>query len=205
MRGALLHAPTALGFLRRALRVKANLHTTSVRAMPSLTPWAPNRYPPSRRSDHVDVYKSEAKGEVRVPDPYQWLEQNSKETEQWVDAQEAFTRAYLDQNPERQALEDEIRQNEKFEKVCTLRMEAGLCTLNGWCSSPPRVSNMTTGGTGPIIRGCRPSTVCLAPSIIEDPAYSICVVIYRSKDKTLPDFNKDIGPGGEVFFDVSNW
>lgn len=122
MRGpaALLHAPTALRFLRRALR--ANLHTTSVRAMPSLTPWAPTRYPPSRRSDHVDVYKSEAKGEVRVPDPYQWLEQNSKETEQWVDAQEAFTRAYLDQNPERQALEDEIRQNEKFAKVCTIRM-----------------------------------------------------------------------------------
>lgn len=125
MRGALLHAPTALGFLRRALR--ANLHTTSIRAMPPRTPWTPNRYPASRRLDHIDVYKSEAKSEVSVPDPYQWLEQNSKETEQWVDAQEAFTRAYLDQNPERQALEDEIRQNEKFAKVCTVQVEHCVC------------------------------------------------------------------------------
>jgi len=28
-----------------------------------------------------------------------------------------------------------------------------------------------------------------------------CSVIFRSKDEALPDFNKDIGPGGEVFFD----
>lgn len=28
-------------------------------------------------------------------------------------------------------------------------------------------------------------------------------VLYRSKDSKLPDFSKDIGPGGEVFFDVS--
>lgn len=28
-------------------------------------------------------------------------------------------------------------------------------------------------------------------------------VIYRSKDENLPDFSKDLGPGGEVFFDVS--
>ncbi|EPT03158.1 hypothetical protein FOMPIDRAFT_1035541 [Fomitopsis schrenkii] len=134
--------------------------------MPSLTPWAPNRYPPSRRSDHVDVYKSEAKGEVRVPDPYQWLEQNSKETEQWVDAQEAFTRAYLDQNPERQALEDEIRQNEKFEKFSSPSFKHD----NRWYWS-------------------------------YNSGLQAQYVIYRSKDKTLPDFNKDIGPGGEVFFD----
>lgn len=88
--------------------------------MPSTpTPWTPNRYPPARRSDHVDVYKSEKNGEVRVPDPYQWLEQNTDETEQWTTAQEQFTRAYLDQNPERQALEDQIRTNMDYAKVCT--------------------------------------------------------------------------------------
>jgi len=63
----------------------------------SPTPWVPNKYPPTRRSDHVDVYKSEAKGQVQVADPYQWLEKNSAETDEWVTAQEAFTRAYLDQ------------------------------------------------------------------------------------------------------------
>jgi prolyl oligopeptidase len=28
------------------------------------------------------------------------------------------------------------------------------------------------------------------------------LVLYRSKDQTLPDFSKETGPGGEVFFDV---
>ncbi|OSD01749.1 hypothetical protein PYCCODRAFT_1368709 [Trametes coccinea BRFM310] len=77
----------------------------------SPTRWVPNRYPQARRSDHVDVYKSESKGEVRVHDPYQWLEHNTPETEEWTTAQEQFTRQYLDQNPERQDLEDQIRKN----------------------------------------------------------------------------------------------
>ena len=63
----------------------------------SLTPWTPNKYPPARRSDHVDEYKSETKGCVQVADPYQWLEKNTAETDEWVTAQEAFTRVYLDQ------------------------------------------------------------------------------------------------------------
>lgn len=82
------------------------------------TPWTPNTYPSSRRSDHVDVYKSEKQGEVRVPDPYNWLEDsNGSETEAWVEEQEAFTRRYLDQNSNREALEKSIRANTDFEKV----------------------------------------------------------------------------------------
>ena len=50
------------------------------------TPWVPDRYPAARRSDHVDVYKSEEKGEVRVPDPYNWLEKDSEETDKWTTA-----------------------------------------------------------------------------------------------------------------------
>jgi len=44
------------------------------------TPWN-GKYPPARRSDHVDTYKSEKHGEVKVPDPYDWLETYSEETE----------------------------------------------------------------------------------------------------------------------------
>ena len=83
----------------------------------SATPWVPNRYPTARRSDHVDVYKSEEKGEVPVPDPYHWLEQDSEETDKWTSAQEAFTREYLDKNPERQELEDAIRKTMDYAKV----------------------------------------------------------------------------------------
>ena len=81
------------------------------------TPWIPNNYPPARRSDHVDEYKSESKGIVKVPDPYQWLEKNSSETEEWTTAQETFTGKYLHQNEDRKRLEDEIRSNTDYAKV----------------------------------------------------------------------------------------
>ncbi|KAI0092497.1 prolyl oligopeptidase [Irpex rosettiformis] len=80
------------------------------------TPWTPNKYPQARRSDHIDIYKSKAKGEVRVHDPYQWLEHNTEETDKWTTAQEAFTREYLDKNLDRQTLEDEIRKNTDYAK-----------------------------------------------------------------------------------------
>lgn len=60
------------------------------------TPWVPNKYPLARRSDHVDEYKSESKGSVKVADPYQWLEKKTTETDEWTTTQENFTRAYLD-------------------------------------------------------------------------------------------------------------
>ncbi|KAF9821009.1 hypothetical protein IEO21_00986 [Rhodonia placenta] len=134
--------------------------------MPSRTQWIPNRYPQARRSDHVDVYKSETKGEVRVHDPYQWLEHNTEETERWVTAQEGFTRQYLDQNAENQSLEDEIRNNEKFAKFSAPSFKHD----NRW---------YWTHNTG--LQGH--------------------AIIYRSKDERLPDFSKEQGPGGEVFFD----
>ncbi|KAI5122174.1 hypothetical protein M0805_007071 [Coniferiporia weirii] len=80
------------------------------------TPWTPNKYPLTRRSDHVDVYKSEKHGEVRVPDPYNWLEENSTETEAWTTTQADFTRQYLDQYPHRDDLERQIRANSDYEK-----------------------------------------------------------------------------------------
>ena|SRR5882724_12629615 len=48
------------------------------------TYWARNRYPTTRRSNHIDLYKSESSKTHQVPvhDPYQWLETFSKETEE---------------------------------------------------------------------------------------------------------------------------
>ena len=69
------------------------------------TPWTPNNYPPTLRSDRVDIYKSAIQGEVKVPDPYNWFEEHSEERDRWLDVQESFTRSYLDKNPDRQRLE----------------------------------------------------------------------------------------------------
>jgi len=83
----------------------------------SRTPWTPNEYPPTRRSDHVDVYKSASRGEVRVADPYQWLEEHTKETDKWTSAQEVYTRSYLDKNSDLPKLEKAFRECTDYAKV----------------------------------------------------------------------------------------
>ena len=81
------------------------------------TPWVPDSYPPTRRSDHVDVYKSASRGEVQVSDPYQWLEETSNEVNQWTTAQTTFTQAYLNKNPDRQKLEERFLASKDYAKV----------------------------------------------------------------------------------------
>ena len=81
------------------------------------TTWAPDSYPPTHRSDHVDVYQSASRGEVQVPDPYQWLEENTNKVNKWTTAQTAFTQAYLDKNADRQKLEDKFRASKDYAKV----------------------------------------------------------------------------------------
>lgn len=86
------------------------------------TPWIPNSYPRTRRSDHVDIYKSATRGQVRVPDPYNWLEEYSDETSKWASVQESFTRSYLDKNPDRQRLETLFQEVNNYAKVLSLQL-----------------------------------------------------------------------------------
>jgi prolyl oligopeptidase len=52
-----------------------------------------------------------------VPDPYQWLEEYTDETDKWTSAQEAFSRTYLDKNPDLSHLEDAFRNCNDYAKV----------------------------------------------------------------------------------------
>lgn len=57
-------------------------------------------FPTARRCDHVDTYQSQKQGEVKVADPYRWLEtppNQSNETKEWVEAQADFAQAYIKQ------------------------------------------------------------------------------------------------------------
>ena len=79
--------------------------------------WIPGRYPKARRSDHVDTYQSATSGSVPVADPYNWLEEDSEETQGWVSEQIDFTRSYLDQYPDRKRLEDALRASANYANV----------------------------------------------------------------------------------------
>ena len=119
------------------------------------TPWVPDSYPPTHRSDHVDVYQSASIGEVLVSDPYQWLEESSNEVDQWTTAQTTFTQAYLDKNPDRQKLEDMFLASKDYAKVIDDdddRCIHSICTeKNLTRSSPHQLCLMTDTGIGSTI------------------------------------------------------
>ncbi|EGC37993.1 hypothetical protein DICPUDRAFT_53590 [Dictyostelium purpureum] len=55
------------------------------------------QYPEAKREDTFDIYKSKEKGEVKINEPYRWLEdQNSEETKKWVNEENKVTRSFLD-------------------------------------------------------------------------------------------------------------
>jgi prolyl oligopeptidase len=110
-------------------------------------PWTPGRYPVARRSDHIDVYQSAAKGKVQVHDPYQWLETNSDETKTWIQggyhaillkfginsipfaAQVDLTDEYLKQCTDRAKLKELMMQNVDFPKVRPSEMGSVACKM----------------------------------------------------------------------------
>lgn len=70
-------------------------------------------YPETKTVDTVDTYFGE-----QVKDPYRWLEDDrSKETSDWVIAQNKVTGSYLDQIPYRQELKDRLTEIWNYEKV----------------------------------------------------------------------------------------
>jgi len=69
-------------------------------------------YPPSRRSDQVDVLHG-----ISVRDPYRWLEDaDSDETRRWISAQNELTRGFLDKLPERPAIAKRLRELWDYER-----------------------------------------------------------------------------------------
>lgn len=186
----------------RPLRVLFLLsrHISTVTMAP--TPWIPGVYPPTRRSDHVDLYKSALKGEVRVSDPYQWLEEYSDETDKWTTSQEVFTRTYLDKNPDRQRLEDVFRSNMDYAKVPGTHHYSFSRSI--LFSSLLQHFTMMGAGIGFITAVCSPNRVSCGLNTLGWCFRRVFVVLYRSIGKKLPDFSHDGSRDEEIFFDVSH-
>ena len=70
------------------------------------------QYPAARKMEQVDTYHG-----VRIPDPYQWLEDdNSAETAAWVRAENAVTFPYLDRIPFRKQMLARVEQLNDYAK-----------------------------------------------------------------------------------------
>lgn len=71
-------------------------------------------FPEARRDNTVDTYESQKDGEVKIADPFRWLEQppsQSAETKQWVEAQADFAQAYIQEYKPREDLKKRIEEN----------------------------------------------------------------------------------------------
>jgi len=80
-------------------------------------------YPDSARVDHIDSYHG-----LDVADPYRWLEDDVRESEavkSWVDAQNEVTFAYLENIPERQLIEQRLKELWDYEKYGLPEKEGG--------------------------------------------------------------------------------
>ena len=132
----------------------------------SSTTWIPNRYPPTRRSGHVDVYQSTSRGEVTVPDPYQWLEDHSDETDKWTSAQGAFTRDYLDRNPDLEKLKTAFRDCNDYPTVLNSVLEVTVSQVDAFdCSSAYPGWRTMVAGTGGTTAGLTCNIVRIIISI----------------------------------------
>src|SRR5688572_5147169 len=78
-------------------------------------------YPATTKGDVVDDYFG-----TRVPDPYRWLEDlDSKETGEWVAAQNQVTFDYLDELPMREGFKQRITELWDYPKVTVPVHEGG--------------------------------------------------------------------------------
>ena len=80
-------------------------------------------YPQTTTVDHVDTYHG-----VKVADPYRWLEEDVRESDQvksWVDAQNEVTFAYLEAIPERDVVIKRLTELWDYERFGMPQKEGG--------------------------------------------------------------------------------
>ena len=89
------------------LSIAATAMLSSIDAVAQVT------YPKAPKDNTVDVYFGE-----KVADPYRWIEDDmSAQTAEWVDAENAVTRKYLDNIPMRKNILKRLKETANYEKI----------------------------------------------------------------------------------------
>ncbi len=76
-------------------------------------------YPKTETVDQVDTYKSTDGKEVKVADPYRWLEEDVRESDRvaaWVAEQQTLTTSYLNRLSEREAFQERLTELWDYER-----------------------------------------------------------------------------------------
>lgn len=84
---------------------------------------APLKYPETRKVDQIDEYFG-----IKVPDPYRWLEQDVRESDEvrdWVERQNQVTFGYLKNLPYRDKIEKRLTELWNYEKYSPPFKEGG--------------------------------------------------------------------------------
>lgn len=84
---------------------------------------APLKYPETRKVDQIDEYFG-----IKVPDPYRWLEQDVRESDEvrdWVERQNQVTFGYLKTLPYRDKIEKRLTELWNYEKYSPPFKEGG--------------------------------------------------------------------------------
>lgn len=92
---------------------KLILSIAAASMLSSIDAVAQTAYPKAHKDNTVDVYFGE-----KVADPYRWLEDDmSAQTAEWVDAENAVTRKYLDNIPMRKNILKRLKETANYEKI----------------------------------------------------------------------------------------
>ena len=92
---------------------KLILSIAAIAMLSSVDAVAQTAYPKAHKDNTVDVYFGE-----KVADPYRWLEDDmSAQTAEWVDAENAVTRKYLDNIPMRKNILKRLKETANYEKI----------------------------------------------------------------------------------------
>src|SRR5215813_12250643 len=79
------------------------------------------QYPPTPRDSVVDDYHG-----TKIDDPYRWLENlDSRRTQEWVRAQNKFTRERLDADPDRDSIRSRLTALANYSRTDVPWREAG--------------------------------------------------------------------------------
>ena len=92
-------------------------------------------YPQTATVDQVDDYHG-----TKVPDPYRWLEDDVRESEEvaaWVEAENKVTFAYLEAIPQREPIRKRLTELWDFEKYGSPFKAAGATTTSTTRAAEP--------------------------------------------------------------------